>query len=217
MKVTSCLLKHYLFIFSLLSLFNLNAQENNHDPALKQFDALMIEIKQNLSLNTLTSTERDQIYDIVGSLGICRPVIQTVLEQTPLQTATPTAVIPDQEHQEQTPNVSSETAPAPPISFINVILDHFDTLKYHLIQQLTENKIEAEHRESVYTLIGSINLCRPILKGADLLSEKMNAEMSKEQPSLTPAPEQPTTGPALDPSLPISDPSSSNTSNPVAS
>ncbi|MGI4851076.1 MAG: hypothetical protein ACRYGR_03975 [Janthinobacterium lividum] len=214
-------IKNYIFIVLIFLSLNINAQENTENMALKHLDILVVEIKQALTSDTLVAVERDQIYDIIGSLGICRPVVQTVLEQSASHVlltseATPNPAHPIIENQDASNeslaiNAPHQTIPsAQHISSMDMILNKFDTLKLHLIQQLADNKIEATHLESAYTLIGSINLCRPILKGADLLSEKMKAETSKDQPVSIPAPEHPI--PAPNPPAP-----SLETPTPIAS
>ena len=211
--------KNYLFTLLVFLSLTINAQENIENMALKHLDTLVVEIKQALTSDTLVAVERDQIYDIIGSLGICRPVAQTVLEQpashVPLTPeATPSSADSIVENQGASNEFLATNAPhqttasAQPIFSIDMILNKFDETKQHLIQQLADKKIEATHLESAYTLIGSINLCRPILKGADLLSEKMKVEASKDQPISTPAPEHPipapnSSAPSLEASTPI--------------
>lgn len=224
MKTINDSIKNYLFIFFVFSLFPINAQENKEDLALQHLDALVAEIKQSLGSHTLTPPERDQIYDIVGSLGLCRPVVQTVLEQSVAQMPSSPVVTPDlappnsaqdQHPQGPGPTHSPGTPPdntvAQQISAFNIILSKFDALKIHIIQQLTDHKIDSAHHESAYTLIGSINLCYPILKGADILLDKMKTvpSVSKDQPHSTPAPEHLTT--------PNSSTSSLNASTPMTS
>ena len=205
------LIKNYcLVMFSICLLPFLHAQENHQeiisqqnpsellvessDSSLKALDTLVAEIKQALTSKTLTAVERDQCYDIIGSLGLCRPVVQLVLERSPDITSQSLDVTSDASHhpeadhnsdlKQQSQNQHSEHA-------FDAIVSKFDLLKQQVVQQLIDQKIASNQYEFAYTLVGSLNLCQPILKGAGVLLDKMSAQTAEDQPMPTLASEQP--------------------------
>ena len=89
MRISRQLIQRYVRILLICSLPSLCGQEessrhvpeNSLNPSLDVLDTLVDDIKQTLILSTLTAAERNQCYDIIGSLSLCRPVIQIVLEK----------------------------------------------------------------------------------------------------------------------------------------
>ncbi len=196
------------------------------------FKSLIKDLQQELESEKIAEQkDRDQVYDVIGGLKMCLPVIESVIDHRrkttliekevpktspiPQPVAKNLAGISQQQAsglpiegtkkplKEESKNVVTPLKPVelPPsetptalkgnekqmiqIHTINRTVEEFKVIKDELISQLNEGKILGEDREAAYTMVGTLNLCLPIAKGAALLIEEMEKEKTAPQPPLT--------------------------------
>lgn len=194
------------------------------------FKSLIGDLQKELESGKIAEQkDRDQVYDVIGGLKMCLPVIEsvidhrrktTLIEKEALKTSPisqPVAKNPAGISQQQASELPiegtkktlkeepknvvapplkpaellpSETPTAPKgnekqmiqIHTINRTVEEFKVIKDELISQLNEGKILGEDHEAAYTMVGTLNLCLPIAKGAALLIEEIEKEKEKTAP-----------------------------------
>lgn len=202
------------------------------------FKSLIKDLQQELESEKIAEQKnRDQVYDVIGGLKMCLPVIESVIDHRRKTTLIekevpktspipqPVAKNPAEISQQQASELPiegtkkplkeepknvvtplkpvelppSETPTVPKgsekqmiqIHTINRTVEEFKVIKDELISQLNEGKILGEDREAAYTMVGTLNLCLPIAKGAALLIEEMEKEKTApHQPLASPSQEE---------------------------
>lgn len=165
---------HKILFLSLFCLSVTKAEENVLHITAETFKSLIKELRQDLEARKVSGKNRDQIYDVIGGIKMCLPVIRSVIEHRQKHPA-----------KEETRKTSHPSQSSLQAQTINMTLEEFKVIKDELINQLKEGKIAIEDLESAYTMVGTLNLCLPIVKGVSLLVEEIEKEKSSQTSSLS--------------------------------
>lgn len=222
--MTLRLLTLFLILFFLPAA---TAEEDSLHLTADTFKSLIKDLQQELESGKIPEQkDRDQVYDVIGGLKMCLPVIQSVIEhrgkavvekkapQVPPSLPQPVSKSPENISQKQTempkkpteksvehvqketntevkpeelsPDLKDDGQQTTQIHTINRTVEEFKIIKDELVSQLNEGKIPGEDREAAYTMVGTLNLCLPIAKGAALLIEEMEKEKISQQTAVSP-------------------------------
>ena len=150
------------------------AEENMLHITTETFKSLIKELRKDLEAHKVSGKNRDQIYDVIGGIKMCLPVIRSVIEYR--------GKYPAKEETRKTSHPSQSSLQA---QTINMTLEEFKVIKNELINQLKEGKIAVGDLEAAYTMVGTLNLCLPVVKGISLLVEEIEKEKSSQTSSLS--------------------------------